>query len=594
MKYQAILMLIVLFAISAVAQDPAKTPPVVNDVQDAKPDTVKSVPDIASGFESKSTALPNIGRVGVDMRMQVPISAKEVIVRALENNGDIEVSRKDVKIAEFDLTAADLPFTPVISGQTYFERETAPNVSIFNTNPSTTNKSLVGELSYSGIDKRFGTSFSVTFKNRRLSTDNPVSILSPQYDSSLEFRVSQPLWRGRKSDDNRRRIEIARQNLRLTDKQFRQKAIEITASVQKAYWDLTFALRNLKVQRDGVGDAKQQLEHNKRLVKEGVLAPVDILAAETQVANLELQVYAALEQVNRAENYLKGLISSNKDDELWMKSLVPTDQVDLTVPNTTLPEALALALDNRIEFDILEVSKQINEYDQQFYKDALDPIIDVFASYKSNGISGTANSSVGTFFSNSSTTTKVNEVITRVNALDPNMPPIDILPIPPPQTVPTSITGNYLSSVTDIFANRYPTFSAGVTFTIAPNGKAQRALLGKAYVEGEKIRVQRQQLEQLVQIDVRNALQTLRTSEARLRAAAISRENSEKQYESEKRKLDAGLTDIYKVLERQTALMRARSAELQARTELNKSIAELQRATGNSLKANDVETKLVK
>ncbi|MDH3530791.1 MAG: TolC family protein, partial [Acidobacteriota bacterium] len=67
-----------------------------------------------------------------------------------------------------------------------------------------------------------------------------------------------------------------------------------------------------------------------------------------------------------------------------------------------------------------------------------------------------------------------------------------------------------------------------------------------------------------------------------------------KQYESERRKLDAGLSDIYKVLERQTALMNARSAEIQAQTELNKAIAELQRATGNSLKDNDVETKLVK
>jgi len=93
---------------------------------------------------------------------------------------------------------------------------------------------------------------------------------------------------------------------------------------------------------------------------------------------------------------------------------------------------------------------------------------------------------------------------------------------------------------------------------------------------------------------VRNALQAIRTSEARLRSAAISRENSEKQYASEQRKLDAGQSDVYKVLERQTALTTARSNELRAQTELNKSIAELQRATGNSLKANNVEARLRK
>ena len=40
---------------------------------------------------------------------------------------------------------------------------------------------------------------------------------------------------------------------------------------------------------------------------------------------------------------------------------------------------------------------------------------------------------------------------------------------------------------------------------------------------------------------------------------AIARENSVKQYDSEQRKLDAGQSDIYKVLERQTALTTARA-----------------------------------
>ena len=124
--------------------------------------------------------------------------------------------------------------------------------------------------------------------------------------------------------------------------------------------------------------------------------------------------------------------------------------------------------------------------------------------------------------------------------------------------------------------------------------KTVKAQLGKSLVESEKIQTQREQIEQGIQVDVRNALQTLRTAEARLRAAAISRENSVKQYESEQRKLDAGQSDVYKVLERQTALATARSNELRSQTELNKAIADLQRATGNSLKANNVEARLRK
>ena len=67
---------------------------------------------------------------------------------------------------------------------------------------------------------------------------------------------------------------------------------------RSAYWDLTFALRNLQVQRDSVKDAKDQLAHNRRLVDEGQLAPIDVVAAETQVANFEQAVYDALNVVD--------------------------------------------------------------------------------------------------------------------------------------------------------------------------------------------------------------------------------------------------------------------------------------------------------
>jgi HAE1 family hydrophobic/amphiphilic exporter-1 len=124
--------------------------------------------------------------------------------------------------------------------------------------------------------------------------------------------------------------------------------------------------------------------------------------------------------------------------------------------------------------------------------------------------------------------------------------------------------------------------------------QVNQANLGKSLVEKNKLDTQRQQLEQGIQVDVRNALQSIRTAEARLRAAAIARENSQKQYESEQRKLEAGQSDVYKVLERQTALMNAKSNELRSQIELNKAVAELQRATGNSLKANNVEARLRK
>jgi len=140
----------------------------------------------------------------------------------------------------------------------------------------------------------------------------------------------------------------------------------------------------------------------------------------------------------------------------------------------------------------------------------------------------------------------------------------------------------------NLAANRYNNFRVGVQLNLPLRNRTAQAQLGRSQVEGERIQTQRAQLEQLVQIDVRNALQAVRTAESRLRAAASARQASEQQYESEQRRFDAGQSTLFLVLERQTALTTARGNELRAQTDLNKSIAELQRATGNALEANNV------
>jgi outer membrane protein len=576
-SYKAVLFALILGVVPVFTQNRVPTPsptPDVNDKQNVTPDKLQGVPAINPNYRSDDRSMPDLGRVGVDMTDQKSLTLAEAISLALENNKDIEVTRKNVKIAEFDLKAARGFYEPRFTGQTYYDRSTVPNVSIFSSNRTTTQGSFVGNAGLQGYVPRFGTVLNATFNNQRLTSDNPISILSPQLNSSLSFSVTQPLFRGRTFDQPRRAIEVAKRNLSLTDTQFRQRTIDIIANVQRAYWDLTYALRNLQVQRDGVRDAKDQLEHNRRLVNEGQLAPIDVLAAETQVANFEQFVYDALNVVGVAENNLKNMISQNRNDALWGKSVTPVDSVDLDPPITTLAQALDAAMANRPELEINQAQKDINALDQRYYKELKKPQIDLVASYSSSGVGGTQNPD-----------------------FNPTFPtPCSIEPTSPAcqqqQANLAALTGNPYSG---LFTNKFPTFRVGVQFNLPLFGdKTSRAQYGRSLVESERLDTQREQLEQNIQVDVRNALQSLRTAEARLRAAAIARENSVKQYDSEQRKLDAGQSDIYKVLERQTALTTARSNELRAQTELNKSISDLQRATGNSLKANNVEARLRK
>jgi outer membrane protein len=540
----------------------------------ASPENLTGVPAIAPDYRSDDRSLPELGRVGVDPSQQRPMTLKETIELALENNDDIEITRKNVRSAEFDVKSAFGIYQLRLTGQTYYERSKAANVSIFSSNPSTTQGSLVETATVTGYVPKFGTVLAGSFNNSAVTSNNSITILSPQDTSALGFSLTQPLFRGRRFDQTRRTIEIAKRNLALTDTQFRQRSIEVVTLAEKAYWDLAFALRNLQVQRDSVRDARGQLEHNRRLVAEGQLAPIDIVAAETQVANFEQAVYEALNTVNVAENALKNLIAPARSDAIWSQSLTPIDPVDLEAPRTTLTEAIDAALQNRPEIEINQAQKDINAIDQRLYHDQKKPQVDFTASYSSTGIGGSQNPAFSSPFPLPCTTAPTSPACIAQRA---NL---------------ALLTGNPL---TGVFLNRYPTFRIGVNFNLPLFGdKTAEANLGKSLVEAEKIQTQREQLEQAIQVDVRNALQAIRTAEARLRAAAVARENTAKQYDSEQRKLDSGQSDVYKVLERQTALAAARGNELRARIEMNKAIADLQRATGNSLKAHGVVPKITK
>jgi HAE1 family hydrophobic/amphiphilic exporter-1 len=165
------------------------------------------------------------------------------------------------------------------------------------------------------------------------------------------------------------------------------------------------------------------------------------------------------------------------------------------------------------------------------------------------------------------------------------------LPIVPPQTFSPDLLGGYGQSLSNLLANRYSNFRVGVQISLPLRNRTAEANLGRSLVEGERIATQREQIEQNIQVDVRNALQSMRSAESRLRAAVATREANEQQFASEQRKLDAGQSTTFLVLERQTALTTARGLELKAQTDLNKAIADLNRATGNALHANSIVVK---
>jgi len=542
------------------------------------------VPPVAPDFKAPQRPLPEIKRVGVDMNQQHPLSLREALALALENNKDIEVARQNVRIAEFDLHGAQGAYDPRFTTQSFYERVESPISSFLagGQNGSTITTDYTTTARLEGQTPKLGGSYHLDFSSVKLNTNNSFTVLNPQYPTALAFSYTQPLWRGLRIDQTRRQIEIARKNLSLSDAQFRQHAIDTITNVQRAYWDLVFALRSLQVQRDAVAVARTQLEHNQRLVNEGQLAPIDVVAAEAQISTYEQRVFGALEDVSRAENNLKNMIAKDQKAELWSESIVPTDSVELAAPEISLPDALKTAMENRPELQQFNVLKDINQIDQRYFKDQTKPQIDLVGTYGVTGLAGSVSSNIVNPLTQSSVLLRqrVDELST-IAGLDP-------LPVIPPQQFSQDLLGGYGQSLQNLLANRYGTARVGVQISLPLRNRTAEANLGRALVEGERIGTQRQQLEQTIQVDVRNALQSVRSSEARLRAATSTREANEKQFASEQRKLDAGQSTTFLVLERQTELTEARGLELKAQTDLNKAIADLQRATGNALNVNSI------
>jgi HAE1 family hydrophobic/amphiphilic exporter-1 len=504
---------------------------------------------------------------------------------ALLNNKDIEVARQNVRGAEFDLLGARGIYDPRFSSLSYYERSVTPVSSFLSGSSSgtVTQSDVTGTARVEGLTPKFGGGYRVDFSAIRLTTDNQFAALNPQYPTALTFNYTQPLIRGLRFDNNRRLIEIAKKNLNLTDAQFRQRTIEIITQVQRTYWDLVFSLRNLQIQRDAVRDARTQLEHNKRLVEEGVLAPIDVVAAEAQVSGYEQTVYTALEEVQRAENNLKNLVAENRQSPFWNVSIIPTDPVDLAPPVVDLNAAMDEALSNRPELQQSTVAREINEIDQRYFREQTKPQVDVIGSYGVVGLAGDINNSGA-----SNPLTGTNALLReRINQLS-QLNGLPLLPEPPAVALQENLLGGFGQSLSNLAANRYSNFRVGVQLNLPIRNRTAEAQLGRSLVESRRIQTQREQLEQLIQVDVRNALQIVRTAQSRLYAAAAARNASEQQYTSEQRRFDAGQSTLFLVLERQTALTTARGNELRAQTDLNKAIAELQRATGNSMQANNV------
>ena len=503
----------------------------------------------------------NLSRVGVDVSEQINISLKDAIGRAIENNNDIDSERLGRKIADFSLKGSRGGFDPVFFSDTFYETRSIPTASIIGgaRNGLVTVKTLNSGTGVSGLSGLFGGRYSALFNSARTDTSNQNATLNPQFPTSISLSYTQPLLAGR-YDSATRNLRIAKKNVELSDYEFKLKAIDVVSQVEQAYWDLVFALRNLQVQTDALKQAKLQLESNQRLVDRGVIAPIEIVAANAQISNLEQNVLSAQVSVTASENRLKGLILPDRSDALWSKALVPVSAGDTEIPRMPLDEALRLAFENRHELSQVTTAAEINKISEDYFRNQTRPRVDITGTYTGSGLAG-------------STT------------------PQSINPSTGELRIPENLIGGYRTSLGNLFGNDYPTYRVGLTISLPFRNRQADADLGRTLVERDILRNTRAQLEQAIEAEVRNSLQNLLSAESKLQAATASRLSAEQLYESEQRQFRAGTTTVYLVFQRQNDLVAARGREVQAQTDLSKAISAFRKSIGITLESNGIEAK---
>ena len=539
-----------------------------------------------------STTLParfGVTRVGITSAETVSLSLDEAIRKALSNNNTIEITRDDVRFQETQIRSILGFYDPVFTvTPTYTRNSTtgsASGTNDFNVNSSVTHFLRHGGGNYQAFFNNTRTENA--FSQQQVSSGNLAGGGSGGvYSSQMGFRYTQPLFRNLKIDGNRRNLRIARRRLEQTDADFRRQTIEIIAQVQRTYWDLVFALRDQQNRQANLELSRENLRQVEARIQAGAAAPLSRWEVETELANRESDLLIATQQVSVTENNLKQLLLRDATSAEWTSTYVPTDRPAFSLDAVNLDAAIKDAMDNRHELRRLKLASDINKIDIAYFKNQTKPQIDLNTTFSLDGLSlGGASTAPIT------TTQFTGNDLTLLNAVNSLLPPDQRIfnnPVIIPGT-PSFLVGGFGRSLANTFRSDAPNYSVGVTISFPFRNRTAKAGLAGAHVLENQIATQTRAQEQVVIVEVRNAVQSVETGRQRVLSARRARENAEELLKGERALFDAGRSTTFILFQRENALTNARNAEIRAETDYNKAIADLQRATSTTFQMNNIQ-----
>jgi len=474
-----------------------------------------------------------------------PLSIDEAVKLALEQNLGIQIQRIDPQISDLGVAQARSFWAPQLSSTIL---KNANNQPVTNALAGVLPQISTGQFA-AGItlseQLKWGTSYQANWNNSRFTTSDITRTLNPSLSSNVSLNVTQPLLRNFSIDTIRQQVQSSQKLRDLSDIQLGQIVTQTSRAVRNAYWDLSYAIDNLKAQNESLKLAQQSLSDNRKRVEIGTLAPIDIVQAQAEVASNEERVILAEAAIKRAQDNIRTLILDPNTPEFWSTVFQPTDVAPFTEAAVDMDGAVRNALDKRSDLLGAKNSIERSDVDIRYLRNQILPDVNAQVSYGAIGVGGT-----------------------QILPQDPFSGTIG-----PPQIIGAR---SYGSALGDVFSNAFPQWSVGVQIGYPLGASTAQTNLARAKLQYQQSQTQLKNLEMQVSAQVRESARQVQTNQKRVLSARASRELQEKKLEAEEKKLAAGMSQSFFVFQAQRDLSFARTAEIQAIADYNKSVVDFE------------------
>jgi outer membrane protein len=411
------------------------------------------------------------------------------------------------------------------------------------------------QASYSQ-SSHFGTSATLSYSSQYQKVNSTFFSLNPSTTANVDLTLTQNLMNGFGRAVNNRNILVQKNNLKVTDLQFKQQVMTTVTAALNIYWDLVSFNQDVKARQDEIATAQQLLDNNQKQVQIGTLAEIEVTRAQSQLYAAKQDLLISQTNLLQQETILKNVLSRQgvATSDLTETHVIPLDKIVIPEKDEIRPlgELVARAIGNRVEIETDRINLDSNKINLQGIKSSLRPTLQAFAELTNNGLSGDA-----TPF-----------------GLSTGGSPV--------------FAGGYSSALAQIFRRNYPNYSAGFSLNIPLRNRAAQSDYVTSVIEMRQNELALQKQLNQVRVDVQNAIIGIQQARARFDAAVQARMLSQQTFDGDKRKYELGASTAYQVVQDQRDLASAQSSEVQAMANYSHARIALDQALGDTLEVNHV------